>query len=130
MSVAPEQQEFGAKMLQTVLELARAAIATAQVDATKANILQQAAEDRVADLSGRLEREEAERRMLQQQKDNLQTEADKLREMLSAVRNKVNQAEGQGARAHAEAVAERARAADLRRQLEAFQAKKRRWWQF
>jgi predicted RNase H-like nuclease (RuvC/YqgF family) len=96
----------------------------------KANTLQQAAEDRVADLSGRLEREEAERRMLQQQKDNLQAEADKLREMLSVVRNKVNQAEGQGARAHAEAVAERARAADLRRQLEAFQAKKRRWWQF
>ena len=130
MSVALEQQEFGARMLQTVLELARAAIATAQVDATKANTLQHAAEDRVADLSARLEREEAERRMLQQQKDSLQAETAELREMLSVIRNKVNQAEGQGARAHAEAVAERARAADLRRQLEAFQVKKRRWWQF
>jgi len=130
MSVALEQQEFGAKMLQTVLELARAAIATAQVDAIKANTLQKAAEDRVADLSARLEREEAERRALQQQKDSLHAQADELREMLSVIRIKVNQAEGQGAKAHAEAVAERGRAADLRRQLEALQVKKRRWWQF
>jgi hypothetical protein len=130
MSVALEQQEFGTKMLQTVLELARAAIATAQVDATKANTLQKAAEDRVADLSARLEREEAERRALQQQKDSLHTQAAELREMLSAIRVKATQAEAQGAKAHAEAVAERGRAAELRRQLEALQVKKRRWWQF
>ena len=130
LSVALEQQEFGAKMLQTVLELARAAIATAQVDATKANILQKAAEDRVADLSARLEREEAERRTLQQRTDGLHAQADELREMLSAVRVKATQAEAQGAKAHAEAVAERGRAAELRRQLEALEAKKRRWWQF
>ena len=130
MSVALEQQELGVKLLQTVLELARAAIATAQVDATKANTLQKEAEDRVAELSGRLEREEAERRALQQQKDSLHTQANELREMLLAIRVKATQAEAQGAKAHAEAVAERGRAAELRRQLEALQVKKRRWWQF
>jgi len=121
MSVALEQQEFAVKLLQTVLELARAAIATAQVDATKANTLQKEAEDRVAELSARLEREEAERRALQQQKDSLHTQANELREMLLAIRVKATQAEAQGAKAHAEAVAERGRAAELRRQLEALQ---------
>jgi len=50
--------------------------------------------------------------------------------MLSAIRIKATQAEAQGAKAHAEAVAERGRVAELRRQLEALKVKKRRWWQF
>ena len=121
LEAALERQDSANKVLQAALDVARAEIAAAQLEATKADMMRLAAEKGSDDLARRLEREESDRQTLQRQTDDLRAELHAA--LAEAARN---HGENRSRREAAEG-----KVADLERRLAEVTAKKaRRWWQF
>ena len=121
LQAALERQERATEALQTALDIARAEVAAAQLEAAKADAMRQAAQIGADDLARRFEREETDRRELQRQADALRLE-------LHAVLVDAARETGENRTKQASAAA---RIADLERQIAELTAKKaRRWWQF
>ena len=112
-----EAQAAELQVARTTLDAIRGDLADAQADAA-------AAKARADTLAAHVEREVRDRRALQGQSDTLRVE-------LAAAQIERAEAHGAANTERAKREAAEARAADLKRQVEALEARqRRRWWQF
>ena len=122
LEAALEKRELANKVLQAALDVARAEIAAGQIETAKAQALLEGAKASLAEKAKELERETQDRQTLQQQGDAVRGE-------LHAAQLEAAEYAGKAATQAALREGAEREAQELRRQLEALQARPRRpWW--